>query len=71
MAEVNDRELFVRLIDSLHASRESCRGLGLNRSDEGWIALAGLFDQIKDKATKLMHTPASRRSSLILPHRPH
>ena len=67
MAEIGDRELFVRLLDGLHASRESCRGLGLHRSDESWIHLAGLFDQIKEKATKLMHTPASRRSRLIIP----
>lgn len=71
MAEVSERELFVRLLDGLHASRESCRGLGINRMDEDWIKLASLFDQIKDKATKLMHTPASRRSGLILPRRPH
>lgn len=72
MAQVSERELFTRLLDGLLASRESCRGLGLHRSDEEWIALAGLFDQIRDKATKLMHTPRSRRASgLILPPRAH
>ena len=69
MAEVSERELFTRLLDGLLASRESCRGIGLHRGDEDWIKLSGLFDQIKDKATRLMHTPASRRPPrLILPH---
>ena len=68
MAQISEREAFTGLIDRLTASREYCRVLGLHRNEEDWIKLAGLFDQIKDKATKLMHTPRSKRlSPLILP----
>lgn len=68
MADVSERELYARLLDGLLASRESCRGLGLHRADEDWIRLAGLFDQIKDKATRLMNTaPSKRASGLIIP----
>jgi hypothetical protein len=55
MADMNEITAFARLLDSLTQARDCCRGLALARRDTRWLQLAGMFDQIKDNATKLVH----------------
>ena len=62
MAEISEREAWTRFIDAMLAARDSARALGLIRSDERWIQIAGLTDVLKDNAEKLF-TKAKRQGS--------
>jgi hypothetical protein len=69
LANITDAEAFAALLDSLMRARDSCRTLGLLRTDERWIKVAGIFDQVKDNATRLMKNPrqAEMHGKLWLP----
>ncbi len=71
MANVSERELFVKLIDTLAQARDCMRGLGLSRNDRRWIGAAGLIDRIKDNATHLMQKPSTHGDKAILLLPPH
>lgn len=63
MADVSERELFIRMIDSLTALRDSARGLALLRSDRRWLLIASGADRLKDTAEGLF-TKSSQQGSI-------
>ncbi len=69
MSEISERELFVKLIESLAVCRDCMRGLGLKRMDRRWIGASSIFDQIKDNSVSLMNKPSSHgnKGTLLLP----
>lgn len=79
MADMSERELWLRLVEALTHMRECARGLALHRSDQRWLAIASIADQTRDSAEKLFQksrrqgshplvTPAGK--PLVLPKTP-
>ena len=66
MANISEREAWGRFIDAMLAARDSARALGLLRSDERWIVIAGMTDRIKDNAEKLFTKSKRQGSSAIV-----
>lgn len=60
-----ERELFARLLSDLGNARDAARGLAHSRKDMRWLAVAGIFDEIKEKAALLMNRP----NGIVVPRR--
>jgi hypothetical protein len=52
-----ERELFSRLLHDLGNCHTDARGLAALRKDLRWLAVAGLFEELREKATLLMTKP--------------
>ncbi len=62
---VTERELFARLLSDLGNARDAARGLAHSRKDLRFLAIAGLFDEIREKSALLMHKPGG----IVIPPR--
>ena len=72
MSDLNEREAFAALLDSLSRARDSMRAIGLLRSDARWIEACQIFDRVKDNATRLMtrRPPSANAARLWTPVQP-
>lgn len=62
MANISEREAWAGLLDAFNRMREFSRALALLRSDQRWLAIAGIADTCKTNAEKLF-TKSRRQGS--------
>lgn len=60
---MTERECYMWLVNNLGEARDAARGLAHLRKDMRWLAVSGIFDEVKAKATMLMNKP----QGLVIP----
>lgn len=54
---LTERECFAHLVDCLGRACDAARGLGHLRKDMRWIAVSGVLQEVRDRATLILHKP--------------
>src|SRR5262245_33402069 len=62
MADINEREAWAGLQDAFARMRDFSRALALLRTDQRWLAIAGLADRCQDSA-RVLYTKSERQGS--------
>lgn len=62
---MSERDCFLHLIEHIGQARASANGLAQLRKDVRWLAICGIFDEMKQKVEILMVKP----NGIIVPPR--
>ena len=61
---LSERDIRLRLLDVLGNGRDLCRGMGQLRKDIRWLAMGGIFDEMREKMLRLMDGPEGTQSRI-------